>query len=175
MLRALMNASRDTEDVRWAKLANVLAEAARQGRIDEKDARTVLVQALRVRNNNTKLEIRPRSSGAQASIERHSPNKPTYMSPDELQADHVYAFPHTGAQLSAYFARVTSVEVWLEELHQLDQVVCLTAAENRAVSLVESEVTGPEKYKLAGITFVDPTPWGDPATKPSRTEPFSDE
>jgi hypothetical protein len=65
-----MAATRDSKDARWAKLANVLTEAARAGRVDPQDARTVLVHALRVRNNNAKLEIRPRSTGAQASIDR---------------------------------------------------------------------------------------------------------
>jgi hypothetical protein len=123
--------ARDNKDVRWSKLANVLAEAAREERVDQQDARTVLVHALRVRNDNAKLRIHPRSAGAQAAIERHAPEPPPpNMSDDSLHADHVYVFPHTGPALTEYFARVTTVEGWLAQLHELDQVVCLTAAEN---------------------------------------------
>jgi hypothetical protein len=70
MLRSSMAKTRDSKDVQWAKLANVLAEAARAGHVDPQNARTALVHALRVRKNNAKLQIRPRSTGAQASIAR---------------------------------------------------------------------------------------------------------
>lgn len=168
-----MPGTRDSKDVRWAKLANVLAEAARSGRVDPQDARTVLVHALRVRQNNAKLQIRPRSVGAQASIDKHAPEPPPPNgSPESLHGDHTYSFPHTGPRLNDFFSRLTTVEAWLHELQQLDQVVCLTAAENEAVRLVEAELTGPEKYSRAGITFVDPTPWDTPGATPSRMEPL---
>jgi hypothetical protein len=168
-----MATARDSKDVRWAKLANVLAEAARAGRVDPQDARTVLVHALRVRNNNAKLQIRPRSTGAQASIDRYAPDSPPPNgSPDSLHADHVYCFPHTGPKLTEFFRRMTTVDTWLRELRKLDQVVCLTAAENETVRRVERDLTGPEKYDLAGIGFVDPTPWGHSDATPSRIEPL---
>lgn len=168
-----MARTRDSKDVRWAKLANVLAEAARAGRVDPQDARTVLVHALRVRNTNTKLEIRPRSTGAQASVDRYAPDPPPPNgSPDSLHADHVYSFPHTGPRLTEFFRRVTTVDAWLRELRQLDQVVCLTAAENETVRRVEKDLAGPEKYNRAGIIFVDPTPWGHAGATPSRIEPL---
>ncbi len=149
-----MVATRDSRDVRWAKLANVLAEAARAGRIDPKDARTVLVHELRVRNNNVKLQLHPRSTGAQASIDRYAPEAPPPNgSPDSLHADHVYCFPHAGPRLTEFFSRVTTVDAWLHELRQLDQVVCLTAAENETVRQVEKDLRGPEKYDRAGIVF----------------------
>ena len=165
--------TRDSKDVRWAKLANVLAEAARAGRVDPQDARTVLVHALRVRRNNAKLQIRPRSTGAQDSIDRHAPDSPPPNgSPDSLHADHIYCFPHTGPRLTEFFSRVTTVDGWLCELRQLDQVVCLTATENETIRRVEKDLTGPEKYAWAGIVFVDPTAWGDPGGTPSRIEPL---
>jgi hypothetical protein len=165
--------TRDSKDVRWAKLADVLAEAARAGRVDPQDARTVLVHALRVRKNNAKLQIRPRSTGAQASIDRYAPDAPPPNgSPDSLHADHVYSFPHTGPRLTEFFSRVTTVDAWLRELRQLDQVVCLTAAENETVRRVEKDLTGPEKYDRAGIVFVGSTPWGQPGAKPSWIEPL---
>lgn len=168
-----MATTRDSKDVRWAKLANVLAEAARAGRVDPQDARTVLVHALRVRNNNAKLQIRPRSTGAQASIDRYAPDPPPPSgSPDSLHADHVYCFPHTGPKLTEFFSRMTTVDTWLRELRKLDQVVCLTAAENETVRRVEKDLAGPEKYERAGIVFVDPTPWGHSDTTPSRIEPL---
>jgi hypothetical protein len=168
-----MTATRDSKDVRWAKLANVLAEAARAGRIDPHDARTVLVHALRVRNSNAKLKIRPRSMGAQDSIDRYAPDPPPPNgSLDALHADHVYCFPHTGPRLTTFFSRVTTVDAWLRELRQLGQVVCLTAAENETVRRVENDLTGPEKYDRAGIVFVDPTPWGRSGAMPSRIEPL---
>jgi hypothetical protein len=166
--------TRDSKDVRWAKLADVLAEAARAGRVDPQDARTVLVHALRVRKNNAKLQIRPRSTGAQASIDRYAPDPPPPNgSPDSLHADHVYCFPHTGPRLTEFFSRMITVDAWLRELRQLDQVVCLTAAENETVRRVERDLTGPKKYDRAGIVFVDPTPWGaQPGATPSRIEPL---
>ncbi|MHB8243442.1 MAG: hypothetical protein ACYDHN_15820 [Solirubrobacteraceae bacterium] len=168
-----MATPRDSKDVRWAKLANVLAEAARAGRVDSQDARTVLVHALRVRQNNAKLQIRPRSRGAQASIEKYAPDPPPPNgSPDSLHADHVHCFPHTGSKLSEFFSHVTTVDAWLCELRRLDQVVCLTAAENETVRRVEVDLTGPEKYDRAGIVFVDPTPWEDQDIEPSRIEPL---
>jgi hypothetical protein len=78
-----------------------------------------------------------------------------------------------GPRVTAYFARVTTVDGWLHELEQLNQVVCLTAAENETVRRVEDGIAGPGKYGRAGITFVDPTPWDDADTAPSRTEPLA--
>jgi hypothetical protein len=53
------------------------------------------------------------------------------------------------------------VRAWLEELKRFDQVVCVTEAENERVRRVEQyqSMTGPDKYALAGIEFVDPVPW----------------
>jgi hypothetical protein len=69
---------------------------------------------------------------------------------------------------------VTTVDVWLRELRWLDQVVCLTAAENGTVRRVENDLTGSEKYDRAGIVFVDPTPWAHQGASPSRIEPLPD-
>jgi hypothetical protein len=67
---------------------------------------------------------------------------------------------------------VTTVAAWLRELQRLDQVVCLTAAENETVRRVEADFTGPEKYDRAGIVFADPTPWDNRDVAPSRVEPL---
>jgi hypothetical protein len=126
-----------------------------------------------VRNNNAKLEIRPRSAGAQASIDRYAPDPPPPNgSADSLHADHIYGFPHTGPRLTEFLSRVTTVDAWLHELRRLDQVVCLTAAENEAVRRVEKDVNGPEKYDRAGIVFVDPTPWSHPSVPPAHVQPL---
>lgn len=93
---------------------------------------------------------------------------------DSLHADHVYCFPHTGPRLTEFFSRLTTVDAWLRELRQLDQVVCLTAAENETVRRVEKDLTGPEKYDRAGIVFLDPTPWNYQGASPSRIEPLPD-
>jgi hypothetical protein len=155
-----MSATKDSKDLRWARLANVLAEAARTGRIHPQDARTALVHALRVRKTKNTLAIRPRSTGAQASIERYAPQAPPRNdSTDALHADHVYSFPHTGPKLTEFFNQLTNVEAWLQELARLDQVVCLTAAKNELVRRVETTVMRPAKYELAAVEFVDPVPW----------------
>jgi hypothetical protein len=61
--------------------------------------------------------------------------------------------------LTEFFQQLTSVDAWLQELRRLDQVVCLTAAENELVPRVATQLTGPQKYKLAGVEFVDAVPW----------------
>src|ERR1700760_3806347 len=152
-----MTAPSDDKDVRWAKLASVLAEAARAGRVDSRDARTVLIHALRVRNTNAKLRIRPRSTGAQASIDRHAPQTPPPNgSPDSLHADHVNCVPHAGPRLTEFFSRLTTVEAWLRELRQLDQVVCLTAAENETVRRGGKDLPGAPKDEPRGNAFLGP-------------------
>jgi hypothetical protein len=154
--------SQDEKDLRWAKFAGVLSEAARLGRINPQDARTALAHTLRTRNNGTKLRIRPRSRGAQASIDKYAPaHPPRNGSPEALHADHIHSLPHTGPGLDELFERVRGVDAWLEELRRLDRVVCVTNDENEQVRRVEQcqKVTGSAKYALAGIEFVDPVSW----------------
>jgi hypothetical protein len=141
---------------RAAALAHVLARAVRDQEVAYADARRVLVHELRRLNNNRKLAIRPRSAGAQLAIELHGADAvPKNGSDDALHADHYATIsPET-------FERVTSDEGWLIELDRLaSSVVCVTAKENYQLERVEKTgVTGPEKYAIAGIEFVDPVPW----------------
>jgi hypothetical protein len=138
-------------DVRAAQVAHVLARAVREGGVEEADALRILRHELRRRNTNSALTIAKRSHGAQASIDKYSPEAPPKNnSPDALHADHVY--PLTGDLLRT----VDTVERWIVELEQLRTVVCVTAAENYRLEKVErSGTTGPEKYAEAGVTFLD--------------------
>jgi hypothetical protein len=137
------------KDGRAAQIAHVLARAVREGELEEADALRILRHELRRRNTNSAMSIPERSHGAQASIDKHSPQAPPKnSSPDALHADHVY--PLTGALLR----KVDTVERWIVELQRLRTVVCVTAAENYRLEKIErSGITGPEKYAEAGVTF----------------------
>lgn len=54
-----------------------------------------------------------------------------------------------------------TVEKWLVELRRVQMVVCVTAAENYRLEVLErSGTTGPEKYVLAEIEFTtQELPW----------------
>lgn len=138
-------------DVRAAQIAHVLARAVREGELVEVDALRILRHELRRRNTNSALGIARRSHGAQASVDKYSPEVPPKNdSPDALHADHVYLF--TGDLLQ----RTNTVDQWIVELERLRTVVCVTAAENYRLEKIErSGRTGPEKYAEAGVTFLD--------------------
>ena len=139
------------KDIRAAQIAHVLARAVREGELEEADALRILRHELRRRNTNSAVGIAKRSRGAQASIDKYSPDiPPKNDSPDALHADHVY--PLTGDLLR----RVETVEQWIVELQRLRTVVCVTAAENYRLEKIErSGTTGSEKYAKAGVTFLD--------------------
>jgi len=114
----------------------------------------VLRHELRLRNTNKKLAIVQRSSAAQAVIDKHleaGTPVPNNNSLDALHADHVYAL--TSEDLET----IVSVDDWITALARLREVVCVTAAENYQLEVIEKGgITGPEKYIRAGIT------WGQP-------------
>jgi hypothetical protein len=59
-----------------------------------------------------------------------------------------------------------TVEKWVVELRRVQMVVCVTAAENYRLEVVEqSGTTGPGKYALADIEFTRrELSWGPEAT-----------
>ena len=143
-------------ELRAAQLAHVLARAVRDGEVALPDALRVLRHELRRRNTNKKLKIPTRSLGAQAVIDEYGPaGVPKNDSDDALHADHVH--PLTEATLR----ETDTVEKWLVELRRVHIVVCVTAAENYRLEVLErSGTTGPGKYALAGIEFTThELPW----------------
>lgn len=143
-------------DLERAKFAHLVAEAVRRGDFGASYARRHLVQDLRRLNTNSKLDIRPRSVGAQAVIDKYAPQRPPANgSPDSLHADHY------GMVTSEEMTQIASVEDWLEVIARVRRsVVCVTAAENYSLITWERQGhLGPEKYDRAGIAFVDPVPW----------------
>jgi hypothetical protein len=143
------------KELRAAQVAHVLARGVRDGEVNPVDASRILKHELRRLNTNRSHMLKVRSHGAQASIEKHAPERPPPNgSDDSLHADHVYAFT------ANLLHRVTTVEAWLRELRRLATVVCVTAKENYALEQVEKAgAQGPEKYAIAGVTFATPVPW----------------
>jgi hypothetical protein len=131
----------------------VLAKAVREGELRGTDALRVLRHELRRRNTNKKIALWPRSAAADEVIQRYAAEgtiPPRNDSLDALHADHVHAL--TSAELQEH----TTVEAWLHRLAQLREVVCVTAAENYRLELVErAGTTGWQKYQEVGITWAD--------------------
>ena len=151
----------DTDDLnpaqkQAAQIAHVLARAVRDDEARGVDVRRILRHEQRIRQRGLKLSIAARSKGAQASIDKYAPDQPpNNNSPDALHADHVYPITVD------LFHHVTTLEGWIAELARLDAVVCVTAAENYRLEVIEREgTTGPEKYVVGNIEFVrGPLPW----------------
>lgn len=144
------------KELRAAHLAHVLARAVRDGEVAVVDALRVLRHELRGLNTNRKVKIPTRSLGAQAVIDKYGARKvPKNDSDDALHADHVH--PLTVSALRD----TDTVEKWIVELRRVGMVVCLTAAENYRLEVIEkSGTTGPEKYVVAGIEFTTrELPW----------------
>jgi hypothetical protein len=143
-------------DRRAAQVAHVLARAVRQGELMATDALRILRHELRRRNTNQALKIATRSTEAQRVIDEYGEaNVPKNESPDALHADHVY--PLTEDQLH----RNDTLELWIDTMHRLRTVVCVTAKENYQLERCErAGVTGPDKYAQAGVTFTTrELPW----------------
>lgn len=139
-----------------AQIAHVLARAVRDGEAREVDVRRILRHEQRRRQVGLKLGIPARSKGAQAAIDKYAPDPPpNNNSDDALHADHVYPLTVD------LFHQVTTLEGWIDELARLDAVVCVTAAENYRLEVIENGGTnGPDKYDVAEIEFVrGPLPW----------------
>jgi hypothetical protein len=67
---------------------------------------------------------------------------------DALHADHVYSL--TEDELH----RNDTLELWINQMHRLRTVVCVTAKENYLLQTYERRgITGPRKYIEAGVTF----------------------
>ena len=133
----------------------MLARAVRKGEVEPVDALRILRHELRRRNTNSTPRIKVRSVCAQTSIDKYAPQRPPRnASDDALHADHVYPL------MAELLHSVDTVEGWVAELARLRTVVCVTAIENYALEQVEAQgITGPEKYKQAGITFTTPPDW----------------
>lgn len=146
----------DREDLRLANLGTVLSDAIRAGRVSESDARRIIVHDLRRLSANKKLGIHPRSIGADESIRKYAPqHPPKNASSEALHADHY------GMMTSAEFVGISSVEAWVEIIQRAKKsIVCVTDAENHGLAHWERKGhSGPEKYELAGIEFLDRLPW----------------
>ncbi len=144
-------------DRRAAQVAHVLAQAARDGEVAAADALRILRHELRRRNTNRAQKIATRSTEAQRVIEDYgAANVPKNASLDALHADHVYSL--TEDELH----RNDTLELWINAMHRLQMVVCVTAKENYRLETCERKgVTGPHKYAQAGVTFTTrELPWG---------------
>jgi len=145
-------------DRRAAQVAHVLARAVRDDDLVAADALRILRHELRRRNTNQALKIATRSTEAQRVIDKHGAvNVPKNESPDALHADHVY--PLTEDELH----RNDTLELWIDTMHRLRTVVCVTAEENYQLERCEQRgVTGPDKYAQAGVTFTtQELPWSE--------------
>jgi hypothetical protein len=159
-----MTSVASAKEMRAAQLAHVLARAVRDEEIHAVDARRVIVHELRKLNTNKALMLPTRSVEAQRVIERYAAHGraiPKNSSDDALHADHVYKF--TAQTLT----ETDTIERWLDELHRLAMVVCVTARENYILEAIETAgTTGPAKYTAAGVFFVgDAVPWADTSVR----------
>ena len=131
----------------------VLAAAYRNGDIEASDALRIIRHELRRLHTNKKLEIPKRSRQAHRVIRKYAANgdsPPKNGSPDALHADHIHSV--TTKQLRS----LKTVQQWAKALSRLEEVVCVTAAENYWLEQIEKAgTTGPRKYEKAKITFVD--------------------
>jgi hypothetical protein len=143
-------------DRRAAQVAHVLAQAVRDGEVAVADALRILRHELRRRNTNRAQKIATRSTEAQRVIDHYgAANVPKNASVDALHADHVYSL--TEDELY----RNDTLELWINAMHRLRMVVCVTAKENYRLETCERKgVTGPDKYAQTGVTFTTrQLPW----------------
>lgn len=144
-------------DRRTAQVAHVLARAVRDGEMAAADALRILRHELRRHNTNRAQTIAARSTEAQRVIDDYgAANVPKDASLDALHADHVY----TLTEDELY--RDDTLELWINAMHRLRTVVCVTAEENYRLERCERRgITGPGKYAKAGVTFTTrELPWG---------------
>lgn len=141
---------------RFAELGAVLARAVNDGELEPTHALRVLRHQLRIMNTNSALKAPLRSELAQKVIDSHAAADtlvPKNGSPDALHCDHVH--PLTVDDLR----RLTTPERWLEEIPQLTEVVCVTAAENYSLQPHEAAgVKGWDKYRAAAIVLREVAP-----------------
>ena len=116
-----------TRRTRQAQIASVLAAAYRAGDIEAKDALRIIRHDLCRLETNKKLEIPRRSRQAHTVIRKYAfenEQPPKNGSSDALHADHIH--PVTTTNLKS----LKSVQQWATALSPLEEVVCVTAAEN---------------------------------------------
>lgn len=134
-------------------MAAVLAAAYRNGEIESEDALRIIRHELRRLQTNKKLVIPRRSMQAHnviAQYEARGVPLPKNGSSDALHADHIH--PLSVRQLRT----LQTIPQWVRALKRLEQVVCVTAAENYRLEQIEKQgIKGPAKYEKAGIKFVD--------------------
>ncbi len=143
-------------DRRAAQIAHVLARAVRDDELVTTDALRILRHELRRRNTNQALKIATRSTEAQRVIDEYgAANVPKNDSPDALHADHVYPLTEDALHLN------DTLEMWINTMHRLRTVVCVTARENYRLETCERRgITGPRKYTEASVTFTTrELPW----------------
>lgn len=143
------------KEKRAARVAHVLARAVRDDEVNAVDALRILKHELRRLNTNRSHLLSTRSTGAQARIEKYSPDRPPRNdSDDALHADHVYSFTVD------ILDQVTTLSAWVVELRKLATAVCVTAKENYALERVENAgQRGLKKYAAASVRFATPVPW----------------
>jgi hypothetical protein len=158
-MNRLPPATTKTKRERQAAVAAVLAAAYRNGDIEAADALRIIRHELRRLQTNKKLDIPQRSKQAQKVIREYAASAnslPKNGSGDALHADHIH--PVTTKQLKS----LVTDQQWLRALNRLGRVVCVTATENYQLQQIErAGTTGPTKYDMAKITFVDQMgkPW----------------
>ena len=152
-MNILPPATTKTKRERQAAVAAVLAAAYRNGDIQAEDALRILRHELRRLQTNKKLDIPQRSKQAQKVIREYAASAtplPKNGSGDALHADHIH--PVTTKQLKS----LITGQQWLRALNRMGKVVCVTANENYRLQQIErAGTTGPKKYDMAKITFVD--------------------
>lgn len=152
-MNKLPSTTKITRRTRQAQIASVLAAAWRAGDIEAEDALRIIRHDLRRLQTNKKLEIPRRSRQAHKVIRKYALEKeqpPKNGSSDALHADHLH--PVTTKHLKS----LKTVQQWTRALSQLEEVVCVTAAENYRLEQIErAGITGLEKYAKAKIRFVD--------------------
>lgn len=142
-----------TKKERQAAVAAALAGAYRNGDVASEDALRIIRHELRRLQVNKKLLIPKRSTAAHSVVVDYLSRGvpiPRNGSDDALHADHVH--PLSVRQLRT----LQTIPQWLRAFKRLEQVVCVTAAENYRLEQIERQgVKGPAKYKKANIEFVD--------------------
>jgi hypothetical protein len=141
------------KDQRLAAVAAALARAVVAADVDAADALRIIRHELRRRNTNRALGAPFRSRRAQEVIDRYAQAGepiPKNSSNDALHCDHV--FQVTVDDLYRLHTR----DDWLAAIVHLDQVVCVTAAENYHLERIErTGVQGWAKYPKADVEVVE--------------------
>ncbi|GIL34007.1 hypothetical protein [Phycicoccus sp. DTK01] len=138
------------KELRAARLAHVLAAAVRADECEAADVLRVLRHELRRLNTRGAEKAPRRSVEAQRVLDTYGADRPRNGSPDALHADHVWGLAESQLRV------LDTVAQWVDELHRLKEVVCVTATENyRLMALERAGVWGDEKYRQADIDLIE--------------------